>query len=151
MARRNTFTIHRNNSTPRANPPNTLAVNQHSDILMMNTEETSLRANVSMERRTQIPTSIIARPQRLEAARERIRSVCAERNYFSPVFQLVRYDYSEGLCPPHPSQVQHDLQKMFEKFFALGSPTGDAVYEDILLKVWETANDGHLHFDWETF
>jgi hypothetical protein len=77
--------------------------------------------------------------------------VCAERNYFSPVFQLVRYDYSEGLCPPHPSQVQHDLQKMFEKFFALGSPTGDAVYEDILLKVWETANDGHLHFDWETF
>jgi hypothetical protein len=120
-------------------------------MLVMNTEETSLRANVSVEHPTRIPISAVATSQRLEAARERIILVCSERNYFSPVFQLVRYDYSEGLCPPHPSQVQHDLQKMFEKFLALGSATADAAYEDISLKVWEMANDEHLHFDWETF
>lgn len=118
---------------------------------MMNTEETSLYANVSVKRRSQIPTSIMARPQRLEAARKRIKSVCAERNYFSLAFQLVTYDYSEGLCPPHPSQVQHDLQKLYEKFLTLRSATADAVYEDISLKVWEMANDEHMHFDWETF
>jgi hypothetical protein len=154
MARRNTFTIHHNTSTSRANQPNILAGNhrsQDSDVLMMNTEETSLYANVSVEHQTQIPTNITARPQRLEAARERIKSVCAERNYFSPAFQLVRYDYSEGLCPPHPGQVQRDLQKLFEKFLELGTATADAVYEDISLKVWEMANDEHLHFDWETF
>ena len=93
----------------------------------------------------------MARPQRLEAAHERIITVCAERNYFSPAFQLVKYDFSEGLCPPHPSQVQHDLQKMFDKFLALNSATANAVYEDISLKVWEMANNEHLHFDWETF
>jgi coenzyme F420-reducing hydrogenase gamma subunit len=91
------------------------------------------------------------RRHRLEDARDRIRTACAERNYFSPVFQLVRYDFDEGRCPPDPSQVQQDLQTMFEKFFALESSTADAVYEDISLKVWEMANDEHLHFDWETF
>jgi hypothetical protein len=91
------------------------------------------------------------RRHRLEDARDRIRTVCAERNYFSPVFQLVQYEFSEGRYPPHPSQVQQDLQTMFEKFFALESFTVDAVYEDISLKVWEMANDEHLHFDWETF
>jgi hypothetical protein len=91
------------------------------------------------------------RRHRLEDARDRIRTVCAERNYFSPVFQLVQYEFSGGRYPPHPSQVQQDLQTMFEKFFALESFTVDAVYEDISLKVWEMANDEHLHFDWETF
>jgi coenzyme F420-reducing hydrogenase gamma subunit len=91
------------------------------------------------------------RLHRLEDARDRIRTVCAERNYFSPVFQLVRYDFAKGRCPPDPGQVRQDLQTMFETFLALESFTADAVYEDISLKVWELANDEHLHFDWETF
>jgi len=43
------------------------------------------------------PIQILARTirlHRLEDARDRIRTVCAERNYFSPVFQLVRYDFA---------------------------------------------------------
>lgn len=123
---------------------------QHTDIFMP-TEERSSRPTISVEHQPQTFTSTMARPQRLEAAHERIITVCAERNYFSPAFQLVKYDFSEGLCPPHPSQVQHDLQKMFDKFLALNSATANAVYEDISLKVWEMANNEHLHFDWETF
>jgi hypothetical protein len=112
----------------------------------MNTEERSLRAHYPIQNLVRT-----MRLQRLEDARDRIRTACAERNYFSPVFQLVEYDFSEGLCSPHPSQVQQDLQKMFEKFLELESFTADAVYEDISLKVWELANDEYLQFDWETF
>jgi hypothetical protein len=112
----------------------------------MNTEERSLRTHYPI--RNLVRTM---RLQRLEDARDRIRTACAERNYFSPVFQLFRHEFTEGLCPPDPSQVQQDLQKMFEKFLELESFTADAVYEDISLKVWELANDEHLQFDWETF
>jgi hypothetical protein len=112
----------------------------------MNTEERSLRTHYPI--RNLVRTM---RLQRLEDARDRIRTACAERNYFSPVFQLFRHEFTEGLCPPDPSQVQQDLQKMFEKFLELESFTADAVYEDISLKVGELANDEHLQFDWETF
>jgi superoxide dismutase len=58
-----------------------------------------------------------AAPQRLEVARERIRAACAERNYFSPAFQLATSDSSETfMCPPDPDQVLRDLQTLFEKF-----------------------------------
>jgi hypothetical protein len=69
----------------------------------MNFEERSLRANQSMEHRSQISASITRPQHRLEVARERMNAVCAERNYFSPVFQLAEYDFGEDFCPPHPS------------------------------------------------
>lgn len=118
----------------------------------MNPDEPTQRPSLSMEHPIQNPASMTASPQRLEAARERIKTACAERNYFSPAFQVAKSDSSETLfCPPNPGQVQRDLQTMLEKFLALGSVTADAVYEDISLRVWEMANDEHLCFDWETF
>lgn len=117
----------------------------------MNTDQRSLHANLSMQDPTQISASKARPPQRLEVARERIRTVCAERNYFSPVFQVTKHDPSEGRCPPDPDQVQHDLQTMFERFLALESVTANAVYEDISLRVWEMANDENLCLDWEIF
>jgi hypothetical protein len=45
------------------------------------------------------------RLHRLEDARDRIRTVCAERNYFSPVFQLVRYDFAKGLARQTPASA----------------------------------------------
>jgi len=112
----------------------------------------SQHPNISVEHANRNLAIMTATPQRLEVARERIRAACAERNYFSPAFQLATSDSSETfMCPPDPDQVLRDLQTLFEKFLALDSFAADAVYEDISLKVWEMANDEHLCFDWETF
>lgn len=77
--------------------------------------------------------------------------MCVERDQFSSAFRLTQYDVHEGFCPPHPSEVHHELQKMFETLLPLESGTADAVWEEISPKVREMANDEHLHFDWETF
>src|SRR4051794_12084371 len=99
MAQRDTFTIPCNTFTPKLSRQSTKPTkysshnyqSQHSDTLTTNTEEISLCAHYAMVYPIQTLLRTMRR-QSLEDARERIRTACAERNYFSPVFQLVRYE-----------------------------------------------------------
>jgi hypothetical protein len=102
-------------------------------------------------------------PQRLDAARERISTVCAEHNHFNPnsylVHQLTRFSSRVGYAyandryplPPDPAQLRGDLRELFERILMLESVAADKAYEDMSVRIWEMANDEHSDFDWEIF
>jgi hypothetical protein len=115
-------------------------------------------------------TSVITTPQtenatmlrqRLDAARERISTVCAEHNNFNPnsylTHQLMRFSSRDGEASdgyplqPDPAQLRSDLQKLFERVRMLKSAAADKAYEDMSMRIWEMANDEYSDFDWEIF
>jgi hypothetical protein len=102
-------------------------------------------------------------PQRLNAARERISTVCAEHNNFNPnsylVHQLMRFSSRVGYAyasdryplPPDPAQLRSDLRELFERIPMLESAAADKACEDMSVRIWEMANDEYSNFDWEIF
>lgn len=130
-------------AVPKTNPP-------HSNSLAMSTNGSSPQADLAAELPPRA-SSTVPQSQRLEAARSRINTACAERNYFSPTFQIAPCDPSQAQHPPNPEQLERDLQTMFKRFLALDSTQADGVYEDMAVEVGDMANNEFLRFDWEVF
>jgi hypothetical protein len=99
--------------------------------------------------------------QRLEKARARIETVCAERNFFNPSWYFTR---RSSICTMHtgmmygkflrlwdPEQLKADLQALFERVRTLESVEADEVYEQISVKIRDKANDEYGQFDWHVF
>jgi hypothetical protein len=137
------------------------------------TPSTHRLSHAMFESKMPLPTGVITTPQtasgenatmppqRLDAARERINTVCAEHNNFNPnsylTHQLMRFSSRIGQAshlyplPPHPAQLRADLQQLFERVRTLESVAADQVYEDMSMRIWEMANDEYSEFDWKIF
>lgn len=126
---------------------------QHSNSLTTCTNNSLPQLDLAAEHATHDSPTQPPNHHRLEAARQRIVTVCAECNYFNPTFQIApSFDSpSETFCLPDSKQIQRDLQTMFERFLALESVQADGVYEDMAVEVEDVANNEYLRFDWEVF